>query len=141
VTGAGGVVLLEFTVEGPPVSHQTKDRTNLAAWKGTVRNAAAKLWTAAPTAAAVKFVVMNFYAGPKAPLDDDNMAKPIRDALNGLVYEDDKQITHAEHSQTSVDAFFRIRGVSKVILEAFHRGKEFVYVRIEQAPSHTQLPT
>jgi crossover junction endodeoxyribonuclease RusA len=68
------------------------------------------------------------------------MAKPIRDALNGLVYEDDQQITHAEHSQTSIDGFFQVRRVSRVILEAFHRGKEFVYVRIEAAPAHTQLP-
>jgi hypothetical protein len=132
--------LLEFTVEGPPVSHQTNDKANLQAWKSIVRNEAAKHWTGAPLTVAVKFVLLNFYEGPRAPLDDDNMAKPIRDALNGLVYQDDKQITHAEHAQTSIDGFFQIRGVSKVILEAFHRGKEFVYVRIVTAPTHTQLP-
>jgi Holliday junction resolvase RusA-like endonuclease len=134
------MVVLEFTVEGPPVSHQTHDRANLQAWKQTVRAAASKAWTGAPETGPVKLVLMNFHEGPTAPLDDDNMAKPIRDALNGLVYLDDRQITHAEHIQQSIDGLFRVRGASLVILEAFHRGKEFVYVRVEPAPAHTPLP-
>jgi crossover junction endodeoxyribonuclease RusA len=139
--GAGAAsMLLEFTVLGPPVSHQTHDRANLKAWKDTVRREAARHWTGPPLIGRVKLVLMNFYEGPRAPLDDDNMAKPIRDALIGLVYEDDSQISHAEHSQTSIDGFFRIRGVSKVILAAFHTGEEFIYVRIEDAPHHTELP-
>ena len=28
---------LVFTVDGPPVSHQTKDKANLSAWKGIIR--------------------------------------------------------------------------------------------------------
>jgi hypothetical protein len=116
------MVLLEFTVEGPPVSHQTSDKATLQAWKKAVRDEATKRWTSAPETGPVKFILMNFHEGPKAPLEDDNMAKPIRDGLNGLVYQDDKQITHAEHSQTSIDALFQIRGVSWVLLEAFHRG-------------------
>jgi crossover junction endodeoxyribonuclease RusA len=134
------MALLEFTVEGTPVSHQTSDKSYLQTWKAAVRAEAAKHWTSPPVTGPVKFILMNFFVGPKAPLDDDNMAKPIRDALNGLVYVDDQQITHAEHAQTSIDGYFQIRGVSLVLLDAFHRGKEFVYVRIEQAPSHTQLP-
>ncbi len=134
------MLIVEFTVKGPPVSHQTNDRANLQAWKKAVRDEVAKCWSGLPMSGPVKFVLMNFYEGAQPPLDDDNMAKPIRDALNGLIYQDDKQITHAEHSQTSIDAFYQIRGVSRVILDAFHRGKEFVYVRIEAAPTHTQLP-
>jgi Holliday junction resolvase RusA-like endonuclease len=134
------MALLEFTIEGPQVSHQTHDRANLHLWKQEVRSEAAKSWKGPPFAGAVKFVLINFHEGPQAPLDDDNMAKPIRDALNGLVYVDDRQITHAEHAQTSIDGFFRVRGVSRVILEAFQRGKEFLYVRVEEAPPHTQLP-
>lgn len=134
------MLYLEFTVEGPPVSHQTNDRANLRAWKDAVRAAAAKCWNGPPLTVPIKLVLMNFFEGPRAPLDDDNMAKPIRDALSGLVYDDDGQISHAEHAQTNIDVFFRIRGVSEVILEAFHRGKEFVYVRTESAPAHTELP-
>src|SRR5437868_12874728 len=91
-----GMQLVEFTVDGPPISHQTHDKANLQAWKNLIRVEAAKVWSVPPMYDAVKFVLMNFYEGPRAPLDDDNMAKPIRDALIGLVYQDDKQITHAE---------------------------------------------
>lgn len=134
------MALLEFTVVGPPVSHQTRDPANLRQWKQKVRRAADKLWPAPPVTSPVKLVLMNFHEGPQAPLDDDNMAKPIRDALNGLVYVDDRQITHAEHAQACIDEYFQVRGVSRVILEAFHKGEEFVYVRIEEAPNHTPLP-
>jgi hypothetical protein len=54
------MVLLEFTAEGPPVSHQTSDKANLQAWKKAVRDEAAKVWTSAPVTDAVKFVLMNF---------------------------------------------------------------------------------
>jgi len=88
----------------------------------------------------LKCTIMNFFEGPDAPLDDDNMVKPIRDAMNGVVYEDDSQIRHSEHTQTSIDGSFPIRGVSKVILNAFNTGKVFVYIRVEDAPPQTLLP-
>ena len=93
-----------------------------------------------PLTVPVRFVLMNFYEGSRAPLDDDNMAKPIRDALSGLVYEDDRQISHAEASQQTSTVCFRSAGLRWSSFEAFHRGKEFVYVRIETAPPHTELP-
>src|SRR5690606_3995333 len=40
----------------------------------------------APVRDRIKLVVINYYAGPIAVLDDDNMVKPIRDVLIGLVY-------------------------------------------------------
>jgi crossover junction endodeoxyribonuclease RusA len=132
--------VVEFTVEGPPVSHQSKNKPALAAWKAQIRTRSARVWTKAPMKGIVKCTIMNFFEGPDAPLDDDNMAKPIRDAMNGVVYEDDSQIRQSEHSQTSIDGAFRIRGVSRVILNAFATGKEFVYIRIEDAPPQTQLP-
>jgi crossover junction endodeoxyribonuclease RusA len=74
--------LLEFVVLGPPVSHQTNDRSNLRAWQNSVRIEAAKVWTQPPLTGKLKLVVINFHEGDKPPLDDDNMVKPIRDALN-----------------------------------------------------------
>ena len=83
---------LEFTVLGPPVSYQTRDKANLKAWMKVVRDEAAKKWTGAPLATKLKMILINFHEGNVAPLDDDNMVKPIRDALNKLVYDDDRQI-------------------------------------------------
>lgn len=87
---------LEFTVEGPPVSHQARDKTALKRWKARIRTEAARTWTGPPLADRVKFTLLHFHEGATAPLDDDNMVKPIRDALNKLVDGDDKQITHSE---------------------------------------------
>ena|SRR5438105_1924821 len=132
--------IVEFTVEGPPVSHQSKNKLALGTWKALVRAEAAKAWPQAPMKGVLKCTIMNFFEGPNAPLDDDNMVKPIRDAMNGVVYDDDSQIRHSAHAQTSIDGSFPIRRVSKVILNAFHTGKPFVYVRVEDAPPQTQLP-
>src|SRR5438067_1153113 len=106
--------LLEFVVLGPPVSHQTRDKVNLKAWKKTITDEAAKKWTLAPLTQKLKMTVINFHEGDIAPLDDDNMVKPIRDALNKLVYEDDRQITYTEIIQIGIDAPIKIRRGSKI---------------------------
>lgn len=131
---------LEFVVPGPPVSHQTSDRANLKAWQTTIRAEAAKTWTLPPLKGKLKFLLINFHEGDKPPLDDDNMVKPIRDALNGLVYEDDRQIRYSETLQVPIDDPIKIRGASAILLAAYSKGDEFLYVRIEDAPAVIQLP-
>ena len=68
------------------------------------------------------------------------MVKPIRDALNGVIYEDDRQIRHSELFQVGIDEPIRVRRGSLILLTAFNRGNEFVYVRIADAPNVIQLP-
>jgi crossover junction endodeoxyribonuclease RusA len=72
-------------------------------------------------------------------IDNDNMVKPIQDALNGLVYEDDRQITDIEVRKTDINGSFRIRGMSPILAEGFIKGKEFIYICIELAPDHKDL--
>ena len=110
---------LEFTVEGPPVSHQTKDKASLTAWKGVIRAEAAKNWGAkAPLTGKLKCTIINFHEGDDASLDDDNMVKPIRDALNGLIYDDDSQIRYSETMHVCIDAPIKIRRASAILLAA-----------------------
>ena len=68
------------------------------------------------------------------------MVKPIQDALNGLVYEDDRQITHTSVTKAPIDGPQYVRGASLVMLEAFSRGNEFVYVKVELAPETALTP-
>jgi crossover junction endodeoxyribonuclease RusA len=68
------------------------------------------------------------------------MVKPVRDALNGLVYQDDRQITYSETIQVSIDAPIKIRRGSAVLLAAYNKGDQFLYVRIDDAPDFIQLP-
>jgi crossover junction endodeoxyribonuclease RusA len=132
---------LEFTVPGPPVSQQTRDKASLSAWKGTIRAEAAKIWGARPPLTGkLKCPIINFHEGPDARLDDDNMVKPIRDAMNGLVYEDDSQIRYSETIHIGIDAPVKARRASEVVLAAYNGGDVFLYIRIEDAPEFIQLP-
>jgi hypothetical protein len=132
--------LLEFVVPGPPVSNQTNDKKNLKDWQTRIRAEAAKVWTGLPLTGKLRFLLINFHEGDKPPLDDDNMVKAIRDALNKLVYDDDRQIRYSETIQVSIDAPVKIRRGSKILLDAYWKGDVFLYVRIEAAPDFIQLP-
>jgi hypothetical protein len=68
------------------------------------------------------------------------MVKPIRDALSGLIYNDDKQISCSETNHISIDAAVKVRRASKILLAAYNKGHEFPYVRIDNAPDIIQLP-
>lgn len=100
----------EFIVDGPPVSHQTRRPTRLLAWKQTVRAAAARRWPAgtAPVKIQLKIAVTYYHDGVAVRMDNDNMVKPIQDALNGLVYEDDHQITDTQVRKTDINGSFRV---------------------------------
>lgn len=131
----------EFTVDGPPVSHQTRHAHRLHGWKQTVRDAAARRWPVEtpPVTAQLKLTVTYYHDGIAVRLDNDNLVKPIQDALNGLVYEDDRQITDTIVRKTDLNGSFRVRGMSYILAEGFCRGNEFLYVRIEVAPRHEEL--
>jgi Holliday junction resolvase RusA-like endonuclease len=132
---------IEFTVLGPPVSYQTKDKANLNTWKAAIRDEAAKHWGAKPPLTGkLKCMIYNFHEGDSASLDDDNMVKPIRDAMNGLVYKDDSQIRFSETIHISIDAPIKVRRATTVLLVAYSKGDEFLYVRIDDAPDFIQLP-
>ncbi len=133
-------LLLEFTVDGPPVSYQTSDKTKLRAWQAAVKAEAAKVWSNPPLAGKLRFLLLNFHEGENPPLDDDNMVKPIRDALNKFIYEDDRQIRHSVTIQVSIDDPIKIRRASRIVLSAFNKGDTFLYIRVEDAPTVIQLP-
>jgi Holliday junction resolvase RusA-like endonuclease len=129
----------EFIVNGPPVSLQTRRRANLRAWKATVRQEAERYWPVGspPTTDIIRITITYYYEG--AALDVDNMIKPIQDALIGLVYDDDRQVTDAVGRKRDLDGSFRIKGMSPLLAEGFCRGHEFLHIRIESAPDHREL--
>ena len=83
----------EFIVEGPavPLRVAKKNAKRYQAWKKKVREEAAKLWQSkTPVMQDVTVTITNYYTAK--PPDIDNIIKPILDALNLLVYEDDFQV-------------------------------------------------
>ncbi len=136
-------VHLEFAVLGPPVSNQQSSpagRANLTAWRATVAGAAALKWPNPPFTGDLKAVIINFYAGNAPSVDVDNLAKPILDAMQGIVYNKDRQIVQAEIAHLKIGAPFAIAGVRPIIVAGLQAGNQFVYVRIEDPVSPFPLP-
>jgi len=130
----------EFFVEGPPLSQQTRNPARLRQWKEYVRGEATTLWPReAPFDGRLKLTVVYYHERDSVLIDHDNMIKPIQDALAGLVYRNDRQITDSQTRKTSIDGRFRVRHLSPMYARAFANGKEFIYVRIEEAPNHEEL--
>jgi Holliday junction resolvase RusA-like endonuclease len=131
---------VEFVVLGSPVSNQSTNAANLTAWKNTVKGEALKVWTKPPLTGKLKAILINFHTGDKPSLDLDNMSKPVHDAMNKLVYDDDRQIRQAEISHVKIDSPMVFAGVSKVLAGAIQKGQQFLYVRIEDTVEPLPLP-
>jgi crossover junction endodeoxyribonuclease RusA len=130
----------EFFVDGPPLSQQTRSPARLREWKEYVRNEAARLWDReAPFGGGLKLTVVYYHERDSVLIDHDNMIKPIQDALAGLVYNNDRQITDSQTRKTSINGRFRVRHLSPTYARAFAQGKEFIYIRVEEAPNHEEL--
>lgn len=133
------MIPFEFSVLGTPVSQQTKNRQRLRGWKQQVRTAAEQRWPNGdpPETGELRVTVAYYY--DEVPLDADNMVKPVLDALEGLVYEDDGQIMDVKVGKRNLDGSFRVRGMSSAAAEGFVSGQEFVHVKVEEAPDQRDL--
>ena len=131
----------EFTVEGPPVSQQAGNRTRLQEWKRRVSLAAARHWSHGdlPLDGSLQITVVYYHDSVVIRMDNDNMVKPIQDALIGQIYVDDRQITDMRVRKTNRRGPFIVERLSAMLAEAFVRNREFIYVRIEAAPDHMEL--
>lgn len=132
--------VFEFVIAGPPISQQTNNRILLQAWKEQVRREAAKRWPrgVAPVTTPTMLTVVYFQDSPPMLIDNDNFAKPIADALNGLVYVDDRYVTDTKIRRTQRAGKVRIR--SLVLASGFIFNRPFLYVKVEDAPDHREMP-
>jgi Holliday junction resolvase RusA-like endonuclease len=134
---------LEFVVPGPPISNQQstpQGRTSLATWRATIAGAAALNWANPTLTIELKAVIINFYAANKPSVDVDNMSKAILDAMQTIVYDDDRQIVQAEITHARIGAAYQVVGVRPIIVMALQAGNQFVYVRIEDPVNPFPLP-
>jgi crossover junction endodeoxyribonuclease RusA len=113
----------------------------VVAWRAAVLAAARARWPIddPPIDEAVEITVVYYHNRPTIRFDNDNMIKPIQDALNGYIYDDDALITDTHARKTPFDGSFKVRRVSRVLADAFVEGEEFLHIRIERAPSHEVL--
>ncbi len=103
----------ECVVLGIPVSVNVRIKVRKQRWRDAVQAAADAEWPAGEAPLACKLKIHITYYHDRAPLDVDNMIKPIQDALNGIVYVDDKQLTDTHGHLRDLNGAYRVRGLSR----------------------------
>ena len=121
--------LFEICVTGPPVSAQSHNRDMLKAWRAAVASVARNAWpvTAAPVRHPLTVMVSEF--SEAAAMDRDNMVKPILDSLQGIVYENDRQVLRVDIEWADIDGEFTVRYMSPSVALALSAGDEFIWIR------------
>jgi Holliday junction resolvase RusA-like endonuclease len=130
------VLPFDFVIIGKPVPHRAKDKKALAAWRSHVSNTARYCWGERPPLAHKLYVkITHFYDAPPGnvgeDLDSERIIKPILDALNGVIYRDDYQITELDNRRRNLNGSFRVKGMSLALAEGFCKGEEFLHVKVD----------
>ncbi|EQB2597999.1 RusA family crossover junction endodeoxyribonuclease [Aeromonas salmonicida] len=125
--------MIEFIIPRRPVSLQTKNRQNLHAWKEYVKNLATSNWTdpAIPDGTDLQLTLV--YICDDTPVDVDNIIKPIQDAMVGVIYEDDVQISDVESHRRYLSDTIVITNLPQILANAVNIGDEAVYVKVSNA--------
>ena len=129
--------IVEVCVHGQPVSAQTSNRPALQAWKNRIRDACRAVWERAPIESGVIIYVTHYYETIIGDVDD--LIKPIQDALQGVVYLNDKQVRDVIGNRRPINGRFRVRHISMPLATAFSNGRPFVHVRVWHSPKREEL--
>ncbi|WP_193919803.1 RusA family crossover junction endodeoxyribonuclease [Desmonostoc muscorum] len=128
----------EFIVDGPPISQQSRRRgkgKGLENWKKTVREEAEKYWSSEQKKASGWVMLQITYFYDSVEMDVDNIPKPIQDAINGLAYNDDSQVSDLLVRKRNLSGNFRIENMTPTLAEGFARGNEFLHIVVIDAPN------
>jgi crossover junction endodeoxyribonuclease RusA len=138
-SGVSLVEPFEFVIPRRPLSQQAKPRGRRK-WQTFVRREAEKNWKPAQASEAAAVSISLMYLYEEDPPDVDNIPKPIIDALKGLTFRDDAQVTDLISRRRHLRGTFReLDRASAVLLGGFALGTEFVYVRVGDAPPQDEL--
>ena len=81
----------------------------------------------------VMVTITYLYEG--ASLDVDNIPKPILDALKGLVYSDDAQVSDLLCRKRDLNGDLRIEHPSSVLLDTLQHSEQFLHITVDNALS------
>ena len=104
------------------------------AWKAAIRSACAAAWPTGlpPLRGRVRLRVTYYFEVRTA--DMDNIRKPIQDALQGIVYINDMQVTEGTDRCFDINGPFIARWWSVRLGLAFSDGRPFIHVEIWADP-------
>ena len=123
----------EFVMREPPVSQQARRRELVREWTQRVRSAATRRWDAEPPVAGAVAVAITYFFYDSPPLDVDNIPKPILDALTGLVYKDDSQVSDLLCRRRDRSEELLIRNPSTHLLESLRDAGPLLHVAVAEA--------
>ena len=99
-----------------------------------MQSAVGHAWDTEPPFVGEVMVVITYFFKGEA-LDVDNLPKPILDALNGLVYADDSQITDLVCRKRDRNRDLQFENPSSVLVETLGRSEQFLYITVANAMS------
>jgi crossover junction endodeoxyribonuclease RusA len=79
----------------------------------------------------IRVVITHVFTGASSDLD--NLAKPVLDALKGLAYEDDGQVTDIIMKKRDLARNLRVETLIPLLLSALESRQEFLHVVVEEA--------
>ncbi len=120
--------MIEFVVIGTPRRHKARSRPR---WQATVKNAV-------PVRAGVLTgdlrLRIDFFFAETTDLDADNIIKPIQDALEGIVYDDDEHVVDVCARKIDQQHLPPIIHPSIMLSDALaQKPGDFVYIRVAEA--------
>ena len=121
---------LEFVVNGTPVSLQSSSKGRQS-WKERVRagGSAAIPMDALQLTCPISVTIYYFPEGEMEG-DIDNIVKPILDAMNKLIYDDDHQVERVVVQRFAEDNFYDFPNPSSALVGAMISAGPAVYIRV-----------
>lgn len=101
-------------------------------WTQDVQIAATQYWDRESLFTGEIELTITYYF-ENVDLDLDNIPKPILDALKGLVYYDDSQITDMICRKRDLNRYRPRRNASPMVLEALARPGQFLHITVSDA--------
>ncbi len=130
----------EFVIDGLPVSQQARRRCRVRNWARTVRDAAKQDWDTEPPFTGEVMVSITCFFEDVSLFDVDNIPKPILDALKGLVYSNDKQVSDLLCRKRGLNGDLRIQNPSPLLLETLGHSQQFLHIVVTNALSQEVSP-
>ena len=127
-----GKLPFEALIRKRPVSLQAKGASKKD-WQDFVRGEVVKAWGDAPPVQAVSLRFSLVYLCNDSPPDADNIIKPIQDALNGLVFEDDGLVSDVDSHRRFISEGIEVSCLPPLLREGVAGGGECVYIRVSLA--------
>lgn len=125
-------VPFEFVVDGPAVSQQTRRPERRRAWKRDVERAARDRWNTDPPTDGPVSVTITYFFNARSP-DADNIPKPILDALEDLIYSNDKQVSDLLCRKRGFREDFLVRSPPVELLEYIRQSRQVVHIHVDHA--------